>query len=72
MADGILTKQEESRLREFRDRLALDSNTIDSVQLTSYLYPRQCQRKGRTCPLEGTYRTRPLAGSSYLPRDLAP
>ena len=53
MADGILTKQEESRLREFRDRLALDSNAVDSVQLTSYLYPRQCQRKGRACPLRG-------------------
>ena len=51
MADGILTKPEESRLREFRDRLALDSNAVDSVQLTSYLYPRQCQRKERTCPL---------------------
>ena len=51
MADGILTKQEESRLRKFRDRIALDSNAVDSVQLTSYIYPRQCQRKERTCPL---------------------
>ena len=51
MADGIITQDEESRLREFRDRLALDSNAVDSVQLTSYLYPRQCQRKERTCPL---------------------
>ena len=51
MADGILTQDEESRLREFRNRLALDSNAVDSVQLTSYLYPRQCQRKERTCPL---------------------
>ena len=51
MADGIITQDEEARLREFRDRLALDSNAVDSVQLTSYLYPCQCQRKERTCPL---------------------
>ena len=29
MADGILTQQEETLLREFRDRLALDSEGID-------------------------------------------
>ena len=29
MADGILTQQEETLLREFRDRLALDSANID-------------------------------------------
>ena len=47
MADGILTQAEEPRLREFRDRLALDSFADDSVQLTSY----PCQRKERKCPL---------------------
>ena len=37
MADGILTQAEESKLREFRDRLALpDSGAVDSVQLASY------------------------------------
>ena len=51
MADGIVTQAEESRLREFRDRLALDSIADDSVQLTSYPWRRQCQRKERTCPL---------------------
>ena len=29
MADGILTQQEETLLREFRDRLATDSDNID-------------------------------------------
>ena len=29
MADGIVSQAEESRLREFRDRLALDSSTAD-------------------------------------------
>ena len=51
MTDAIVSQTEESRLREFRDRLALDSNAVDSVQLTSYLYPRQCQRKERICSL---------------------
>ena len=36
MADGILTRQEEALLRDFRDRLGLDSNAVDSVQLTTY------------------------------------
>ena len=36
MADGILTQQEEALLRDFRDRLGLDSNAVDSVQLTTY------------------------------------
>ena len=30
MADGIITQEEEGRLREFRDQLALDSDTADS------------------------------------------
>ena len=29
MADGILTQREETLLREFRDRLAMDSAGID-------------------------------------------
>ena len=29
MADGIITQEEEARLREFRDQLALGSNTAD-------------------------------------------
>ena len=30
MADGIITQDEEARLREFRDQLALGSDTADS------------------------------------------
>ena len=30
MADGIITQDEEARLREFRDQLALHSDTADS------------------------------------------
>ena len=36
MADGIVSQAEETRVREFRDRLALDSNAVYSVQLTTY------------------------------------
>ena len=31
MADGIMTQAEESRLREFRDRLALDSSPASTA-----------------------------------------
>ena len=36
MADGILTQAEEDLVREVRDRLGLDSNAVDPVQLTSH------------------------------------
>ena len=34
MADGIITQEEEARLREFRDQLALGSDTADSGAMT--------------------------------------
>ena len=34
MADGILTQEEETRLREFRDQLALGTDTADSGAMT--------------------------------------
>ncbi len=34
MADGIITQDEEARLREFRDQLALGSDTADSGAMT--------------------------------------
>ena len=72
MADSIISQLEETRAREFRDRLGLNSNAVDSMQLTRTRSDDSANGRSGHAHLEGTYRTRPLAGSSYLPRDPGP
>ena len=51
MADGIMTRAEESKLREFRDRLALDAGAADpesTAQLEKSLHrPADAGRPSR-------------------------
>ena len=42
MADGIVTQSEESRLREFRDRLALDAGAADPKAISHVYAVEMC------------------------------